>query len=321
MVLFCHGILFYSQMQIDKYMEKGLVSIIIPSHGGAEFLGRCIESALAQTYQKIEVIVVDDNGIGTKNQIVTAKVMSHYQNDDRVKYICHKVNINGSAARNTGVKNSLGEYVALLDDDDVFLKDKIKRQFCLLSSLPMEYGAVYCSHETFLKGNKVGEEHANLDGKILYDYMIHRVEIASSSIMIRRSVWEELEGFDESFSRHQDWEFISRLLNKYAIKSDDFYGFKRILQFRNSKVSPKIVKERRLFYLYKMSSLINSFPKEERETLLVQELFDVAITFLKAKDFKGFVKEFLTIRPRRIAFKTLFHKFCCFIKRGGKIIK
>ena len=302
-------------------MEKDLVSIIIPSHGGADFLSRCVESALAQTYQNIEVIVVDDNGIGTQNQIVTAKVMSDYQNDVRVKYVCHKVNINGSAARNTGVRNSSGEYVALLDDDDVFLKGKIERQVKLLSSLPSEYGAVYCSHETFLRGRKVGEEHANLEGNILYDYMMHRVEIASSSLMIRRSVWEELDGFDESFSRHQDWEFVSRLLNKYAIKPDDFYGFERNLQFRNSRVPPKIVKERRLFYLEKMSPLINTFSKEEREALLVQEFFDVAITFLKAKEFRGFVKEYLAIRPRNIAFKELLKKIFSFVKRGGKIIK
>ena len=308
-------------MQIDKYMEKGLVSIIIPSHGGAEFLGRCIESALAQTYQKIEVIVVDDNGIGTKNQIVTAKVMSHYQNDDRVKYICHKVNINGSAARNTGVKNSLGEYVALLDDDDVFLKDKIKRQFCLLSSLPMEYGAVYCSHETFLKGNKVGEEHALMDGKILYEYMLHKVEIASSSLMVRRNVWEELGGFDESFKRHQDWEFIIRLLHKYSIKSDDFWGFKRILQFRNSSVSPQIVKERRLFYLKKMAPIINTFSIAQQNNIVVRERVDVAVTFLKTKDYIGFLKEMANISPKLLAIKIFLSKLYGFYKRGGKYIK
>ena len=98
-------------------MDKPLVSVVIPTYGGAEFLKRCVDSVLSQTYPNIEIIVVDDNGLDTPNQLLTAKVMAEYNNNASVKYVCHKVNINGSAARNTGFKNSKGEYIALLDDN------------------------------------------------------------------------------------------------------------------------------------------------------------------------------------------------------------
>ena len=302
-------------------MIKSLVSVIIPTYGGTEFLSRCVDSVLSQTYKNIEIIVVDDNGLGSPNQKETATIMERFKSMSNVKYVCHEVNINGSAARNTGVKTSNGEYIALLDDDDVFLPDKIKRQVELLSSLSLDYGAVYCSHETFLDGSKVGEEHALMDGKILYEYMLHKVEIASSSIMVRRNVWEELGGFDESFKRHQDWEFIIRLLNKYSIKSDNFWGFKRILQFRNSSVSPQIVKERRLFYLKKMAPIINTFSIAQQNNIVVRERVDVAVTFLKTKDYIGFLKEMTNISPKLLAIKIFLSKLYGFYKRGGKYIK
>ena len=93
-------------------MIKNLVSVIIPTYGGAEYLSRCVDSVLAQTYANIEIIVVDDNGLNTPKQKETASVMSKYSSLKNVKYVCHEVNINGSAARNTGVKNSDGEYIA-----------------------------------------------------------------------------------------------------------------------------------------------------------------------------------------------------------------
>lgn len=302
-------------------MVSNLVSIIIPTYGGAEFLTRCVDSVLAQTYKKIEVIIVDDNGLGTPKQKETANAMEKYKSIPNVIYICHEVNKNGSAARNTGVKYSKGEYIALLDDDDVFLPEKIKRQVELLSSLSADYGAVYCSHETFLNRNKVGEEHALKEGKFMYDYMMHKIEIASSSIMVRRTTWDDLGGFDESFKRHQDWEFIIRLLDKYSIKPDDFFGFKRILQFRNSSVSPQIVKERRLFYLKKMTPFIQSFSLAQQNNIIVSEKVDIAVCFLKEKKIFGFFKEMSKIRPLKLAIKIFLSKLYSFYKRGGKYIK
>lgn len=302
-------------------MIQNLVSVIIPSYGGDDDLKRCIDSVLAQTYNSFEVIVVDDNGLGTENQLKTELIMKQYEGNDIVKYICHPKNINGSAARNTGVKNSCGEYIALLDDDDVFLPEKLEKQVESLSRQSDSFGACYCSHETFLAGKKVGEEHANIEGKILYEFLSHRVEIASSSLLIKRKVYEDLNGFDESFRRHQDWEFVGRLLSKYYIKADDFYGFERHLEFRNSAKSPEIAKERREYYLAKMEPVLNTLSRKQKKEIILCEKIDIALEFLKIHKYKNFIKELnygvLGIKGYSILFKRL----STFFSRGAKLIK
>jgi len=96
-------------------MEK-FVSVLIPTYGGGQYLHRTIDSVLAQTYPHFEVIVIDDNGVGTENQKKTQAVMEQYKDESRVIYICHEVNRNGSAARNTGFAHSKGDYICLLDE-------------------------------------------------------------------------------------------------------------------------------------------------------------------------------------------------------------
>lgn len=297
------------------------VSVVIPTCGGAEYLGRCLESVLNQTYEEIEVIIVDDNGVGSSNQMRTAELIAKSYAKDNVKYVCHQKNINGAAARNTGVKNSRGEYIALLDDDDVFLPYRIERQVKLLDALPQSFAAVYCSHETFLAGKKIGEKHATLNGHILYEYMSHKVEIASSAIMIRRSVWEELNGFDETFKRHQDWEFISRVLFKYKIMSDDFYGFERHLIFRNRAASPIVAKQRREYYLEKMSPILNTLPQHQVNEIIIGERVDIALYYLKDKQILRFFCELYQIKSYRVLFLILVKRLVAFIRREQRIIK
>ena len=98
---------------------KPLVSVIIPTYKRSKSLNRAIDSVLSQTYPNIEIIVVDDNGKGSKYQLETEKSLEKYIKTDKIKYIIHDVNRNGSAARNTGFKHSRGEYINFLDDDDV----------------------------------------------------------------------------------------------------------------------------------------------------------------------------------------------------------
>ena len=101
------------------------VSVIIPTYKRAELLSKCIKSILEQTYSNVEVIVVDDNDPKTNWRKNTESILDDFKEDSRVIYIKHEKNKNGSAARNTGFKVSTGEYICYLDDDDIFLKNKI----------------------------------------------------------------------------------------------------------------------------------------------------------------------------------------------------
>ena len=97
------------------------VSVIIPTHNRSDFLRSAIASVLNQTYQDFELIVVDD--ASTDN---TAEAVAEF-NDERIKLLRHDTNKGGSAARNTGILASECDYIALLDDDDEWLLEKLSR--------------------------------------------------------------------------------------------------------------------------------------------------------------------------------------------------
>ena len=131
--------------------------------------------------------------------------------DSRVKYIKHEKNKNGSAARNTGFKNSDGDYICLLDDDDIFLQDKLSAQVEFLEEHP-EYGACYCWRKQ--NGKEICGEYEGDLSKVLLDLSFTPT---TDSLMIRKECYEALGGFDESYRRHQDFEFLLRFFKKYKI--------------------------------------------------------------------------------------------------------
>ena len=109
-----------------------LVSIIIPTYKRNEKLKKAIESILKQTYQNIEIIVVDDNNPNTEYRKKNEILMQSYIKNSKVKYIKHEKNKNGAAARNTGINAANGKYIGFLDDDDEFLPTKIEKQVDVL---------------------------------------------------------------------------------------------------------------------------------------------------------------------------------------------
>jgi glycosyltransferase involved in cell wall biosynthesis len=117
-------------------MGSGKVSVIIPAYNNAEFLGQAIQSVLDQTYPFFEVVVVNDASPTDVSQVV------HSFKDRRVRYLEHEVNRGLSEARNTGIRASEGEFIALLDGDDYFHPEKLKAHVEFLGQHP-EIGATY----------------------------------------------------------------------------------------------------------------------------------------------------------------------------------
>ena len=296
--------------------KNSLVSIIIPSYGGAGLLSRCINSVLVQTYPEIEVIVVDDNGIGTPHQIETARIMSQYQKDNRVKYICHEKNINGSAARNTGFRSSCGEFIAFLDDDDEYNKDFIRSQVQNLKGTSNEYAISYSSFNLCSNGTIISTVKAFKQGDLLYDFLIHSFEMPTSSMLFKRCVVEEFGGFDETFKRHQDWEFVTRILSKYKVIANDIIGYRRHLIFRNSTNDPKIFKDYRMFWLNKMKPYIAVLDVSKQENVYFLNKMDVLFMFLKSKDLKGTIKEWKEISPGLSGIKYVLCRLFKTTKKG-----
>jgi glycosyltransferase involved in cell wall biosynthesis len=200
-------------------MIPGLVSVIIPTYKRPDMLGRAIDSVLGQSYTNIEVIVVDDNSEGDKYRLETIRYMERYSNDCRVKYIKHIMNQNGSAARNTGIHNSVGEYIAFLDDDDFFLKNRIKEAIHFLQSSSIDCGGVCCNYIKKYK-NKIYKVSQNVGCfTSCYELLSAQIDYASgSTLIIKKKILNKTGLFDTSFKRHQDWEFLIRLFRFYHIE-------------------------------------------------------------------------------------------------------
>lgn len=191
-----------------------LVSVIIPTFSRPNNLVRAIESVLAQTYSPIEIIVVDDNGIDTPYQRETESLLGHYIDKGIIKYIKHEININGSAARNTGFKVSKGRYINYLDDDDEFTKDKISLQVEKLKGTAENVGACFCNtkvkykhHDDFLINSK--------EGNLAEDILCGDAHFNTSTVLFKRDAIDTINGFDETFRRHQDWELYVRFFRHY----------------------------------------------------------------------------------------------------------
>lgn len=122
-------------------LNKKKVSIIIPTYKRSEFLERAIESVLVQTYQDIEIIVIDDNKPESSYRHETNRRMLKFKDLQNVNYIQNDKNLGGALARNEGIKVATGEYIAFLDDDDVYLEDKIEVQlkFMLENNIDMSF--------------------------------------------------------------------------------------------------------------------------------------------------------------------------------------
>jgi len=125
--------------------DRPLVTAIITTYDRPERVRRAVESALSQTYEPLEVLVVED---GTDSGV---KDWLDEQGYEDVTYVRHETNRGLAAARNTGLEHATGEYVAYLDDDDVWKPTRVERQIAALKEVPppdrSSVGVIYCSVE------------------------------------------------------------------------------------------------------------------------------------------------------------------------------
>jgi glycosyltransferase involved in cell wall biosynthesis len=242
--------------------QKKLVSVIIPTYKRAKNLTRAIDSVLNQTYKNVEIIVVDDNEPSSKYRLETKKIMEKYQNLNNVIYLTHEKNKGGSAARNTGFRFSKGEYIMFLDDDDEFLPIKIEAQVNCLDNLDESWGVCYTNYIRKNNGVTTYYSAEKREGYLLTEVLMRNLFVhAGCNLMIRRSVVKEVQGFDESFVRNQDIEFLARILMKYKIAHVDVLGL--VKHFDDRQPISKSYEEITEYYLEKFNPIIRNLPEED----------------------------------------------------------
>lgn len=238
------------------------VSVIITTYNGTESVENAIQSVLSQTYSEIETIVVDDNGRGTKNQKETELIVKNYPS---ITYIPHEVNKNGSAARNTGLKVAQGKYVCFLDDDDFFYPERIEKVVERFEQLDETYGIVHNSSRQIFSDKKDLIIEAKAEGEQFRNFISAKFRMGTSNVAFRKTALLEVNGFDDSFARHQDWELMCRILHKYKLGAIDYVGTGRVVENRNAPVNAKKIEDQRLYYLEKMKPYIMTLSPEQQK--------------------------------------------------------
>lgn len=184
-----------------------MVSVIITTFHNEVYLPRAIESVLHQTYQPIELIVVDDNPPESEARKKTEEVMKQYPN---VIYIRHPENRNGAAARNTGIAAAHGTYIAFLDNDDIYFHNHIENCVKALEEHP-QCSAVLCG-VVKICGGLCWDLVPTLTGDLVKNLLFRETALGTgSNLFVKADAVRAIHGFDERFRRHQDIEFGLRL--------------------------------------------------------------------------------------------------------------
>lgn len=277
-----------------------LVSVVVTTHSGTNTIWRAVNSVLTQTYKNIEIIVVDDNGLGTEAQIQTEKIVKSF-NDDRISYIPHKMNINGSAARNTGIAAAQGIYIALLDDDDAYLPEKTQKQVEALQTKPDDYAVCYTGMVIHFQNGSIRKYEPTAEGALFNMVMQRKIQAPSSVLMFTKDAAESINGFDTSFFRHQDWEFLDRISERYKLAVVRDVCLDRYIYRRNSAVNPKQFERNRIYYLRKMKPYFDKLSATERREAYYGHNKSILKEYMKERKILHSIQYFIRCRqPLRV---------------------
>lgn len=188
------------------------VSVVIPTYNSGAIAVEAVESVLAQTYQDLEIVVVDDGSTDNTEQAIR-------QFGDRVRYLKQE-NQGVSAARNTGIKHSRGEYIAFLDSDDLWAPDKLAEEVPWLDADPT-LGLVYCDwavvsgadvlHASYL-------ENLPASSGYVFDGLVQSGFILTSGVVVRRTCLEDVGDFDKALAIAQDYDLWLRISYRWKVQ-------------------------------------------------------------------------------------------------------
>ena len=192
-----------------------MISVIIPTYNRAQFLGEAIRSVLDQEYfvqngpSYFELLVIDDGSTDTTPEIVCSF-------GDDLKYVFQQ-HRGVSAARNRGLELARGDYIAFLDSDDLWKKEKIGVQLSFMKAFPE--AMVCCTEETWVRRGRFAnpkKKHRKHSGWI-FDKVLPLCLLSLSSALFRRELFEEIGKFDEELPACEDYDLSIRIAAKYPI--------------------------------------------------------------------------------------------------------
>lgn len=205
-----------------------MVTVIITSYKRpVDVVERAVTSVLEQTYSNLEILIVDDN---VNNSPESEVLRTAFTGRDKIRYIKQDGNKGACAARNLGISKAKGEFIAFLDDDDTWEKDKLEIQLARFEGTDENVGMVYCLGDVIVcttnpptveeyYTTKLYKDEITFADQLKYDYIG-----STSQALIRKSCLVALGGFDESLPARQDYEMWLRISKQYRI-----FGVKKVL--------------------------------------------------------------------------------------------
>jgi len=247
------------------------VSVIIPTYKRAEKLDFAIESVLAQTYGSVEVVVVDDNDPESEFRRITESKMNKYITNKKVTYIKNKENLGGSLARNEGIKISTGDYITFLDDDDVYLPNKISEQvsYMIEENLEMTFTdlGLYNTDEKLIDYREFNFIKS-FEKSDLLKYHLTRNLTGTPTFMYKREAIETIGGFEDAYCGQEfylmmmtiEGDFRIGYIPKSNVKAyihnsekisngkSKITGEKKLMQFKKKYFSYITIREKMYIY-------------------------------------------------------------------------
>lgn len=265
--------------------EKPLVSVVIPTYKRSDTLLRAVESVLSQTYDRLEVIVVDDNEPDDEFSLALQQKLKEIT-DPRVRYVQQKKHINGCAARNAGIDASNGELVGFLDDDDVWYSDKLEKQLKLFSP---KTGLVYTGANAIYVNDGVTysirpKAQGDLSKRILLENCIG----STSTVVAKKDILEKAGKFDVEMPARQDYDLWTRVCQITEVSfvpeaEIDYYNFRDGEQISSSTEKYEKANQR---VNEKYRDLIQQLTPQEKDQRERYELYHLANKALRNNDRK-----------------------------------
>jgi glycosyltransferase involved in cell wall biosynthesis len=247
---------------MEPVLGRARVSAIVPVYNCAQYVGKAIESILAQTYPAHEIIVVDDGSTDS-----TREALEPYK--DSIIYVYQK-NAGEPAARNTGIRHSTGEYIAYLDADDLWLPDKLELQMEYFRNHP-QCDLVYTDMMTFDDQGviecsvRASRARVYSSGKI-FPRLFRETLFGSGSVVLRKAAAEQAGGFDETFFVGSDYEMWLRMSRSFEFG----YVDKPLLMYRqhrdmSTQKLGKVPQDGMPWQVKVLKRTLELFPEAERE--------------------------------------------------------
>ncbi|MEP0918321.1 glycosyltransferase [Leptolyngbya sp. DQ-M1] len=202
---------------MNPAFDPPLISVIIPAYNAETYIAKTLRSVLTQTYQNLEVIIIDDG-----SQDRTVEIIQPFAEEDTRVTIVQQSNRGVAAARNTGIQKARGQFIALLDADDFWFPDNLEKQMNCMMSAPPKTGFVYSwSVDIDEHDQMTGDFNAaQVTGDVYLLLLCHNFVGNASSTLIRKECFDRVGGFNERFKSVnaqgcEDWDLYLRIAEAY----------------------------------------------------------------------------------------------------------